>query len=77
MMAGVNRFYDEYYFRPRVVWRIVKEALWDSHERKRLYDEATSFLKLRSERWKWVRQGGDIEKPMVVVPGTSSASGND
>ena len=44
---------------------------------ERLYDEATSFLKLRSERWKWVRQGGDIEKPMVVVPGTSSASGND
>src|SRR5205823_10170059 len=24
MMDGVNRFYDEYYFRPRVVWRIVK-----------------------------------------------------
>src|SRR5215475_7548041 len=33
MMAGVNRFYDEYYFRPKVVWRIVREALWDSHER--------------------------------------------
>jgi radical SAM superfamily enzyme YgiQ (UPF0313 family) len=76
MMGGVNRFYDEYYFRPRVVWRIVREALWDSHERKRLYDEATSFLKLRSERWKWVRQGGDIDKPMIAVPGTS-ASGND
>jgi hopanoid biosynthesis associated radical SAM protein HpnJ len=77
MMGGVNRFYDEYYFRPRVVWRIVREALWDAHERKRLYQEATSFLKLRSERWKWVRQGGDIDKPMIVVPGTSSASGND
>ncbi len=77
MMGGVNRFYDEYYFRPKVVWRIVREALWDSHERKRLYHEATSFLKLRSERWKWVRQGGDIDKPMIVVPGTSSASGND
>jgi hopanoid biosynthesis associated radical SAM protein HpnJ len=75
MMRGVNQFYDEYYFRPRVVWRIVKEALWDSHERKRLYYEATSFLKLRSERWKWVNQGGDIEKPMIAVPGTSS--GND
>ena len=62
MMGGVNRFYDEYYFRPKVVWRIVKEALWDSHERKRLYHEATSFLKLRSERWKWVREGGDAEK---------------
>src|SRR5229473_2176868 len=77
MMAGVNRFYDEYYFRPRVVWRIVREALWDSNERKRLYHEAVDFLKLRSERWKWVREGGDIEKPMIAVPGTSSASGND
>src|SRR3974390_3787884 len=37
MMAGVNRFSDEYYFRPRVAWRIVREALWDSHERKRVY----------------------------------------
>jgi radical SAM superfamily enzyme YgiQ (UPF0313 family) len=77
MMGGVNRFYDEYYFRPRVVWRIVREALWDSNERKRLYHEATSFLKLRSERWKWVRQGGDAPKPMISVPETPSASGND
>src|SRR5215467_240050 len=77
MMAGVNRFYDEYYFRPRVVWRIVREALWDSHERKRLYHEATSFLKLRAERWKWVQQGGDAPKPMISVPETPSASGND
>jgi radical SAM superfamily enzyme YgiQ (UPF0313 family) len=74
MMDGVNRFYDDYYFRPKVVWRIVKEALWDSHERKRLYHEATSFLKLRSERWKWVREGGDQEKTMVVVPGSASAN---
>ena len=72
MMGGVNRFYDEYYFRPKVVWRIVKEALWDSHERKRLYHEATSFLKLRSERWKWVREGGDAEKPMVAVAGSGA-----
>ena len=62
MMAGVNRFYDEYYFRPKVVWRIVKEALWDSHERKRLYHEATDFLKLRAERLKWAREGGDSPK---------------
>jgi hypothetical protein len=35
------------------------------------------FLKLRSERWKWVREGGDAEKTMVAVPETPSASGND
>ena len=77
MMAAVNRFYDEYYFRPRVVWRIVREALWDSHERKRLYDEATSFLKLRAERWKWVRQGGDMAPPMISVPEAPPVSVND
>src|SRR6266481_3599429 len=77
MMAGVTRFYDEYYFRPKVVWRIVKEALWDSHERKRLYHEATDFLRLRAERLKWVQQGGDAPKTMVAVGGTSSANGND
>ena len=63
MMTGVNRFYDQYYFRPKVVWRIVKEALWDDYERKRLYHEANAFLKLRAERWKWARSGGDAAKP--------------
>ena len=76
MMDGVNRFYDQYYFRPRVVWRIVREALWDSHERKRLYYEAVEFLKLRAERLKWAQQGGDAPKTMISVPG-ASASGND
>ena len=56
MMAGVNRFYDEYYLRPRVAWRIVREALWDQFERQRLYHEAVDFLKLRAERWRWARQ---------------------
>ena len=55
MMAGVNRFYDAYYFRRRVVWRIVRKALWDSSERKRLYHEAVEFLRLRAERWKYAR----------------------
>ena len=73
MMSGVNRFYDEYYFRPKVVWRIVKEALWDGHERKRLYAEATEFLKLRAERLKWAREGGDVSKPIVSVPSTSGS----
>jgi len=55
----------------------VKEALWDSHERKRLYHEATDFLRLRAERLKWVQQGGDAPKTMVAMSGTSSAGGND
>jgi len=76
MMDGVNRFYDEYYFRPRVAWRIVREALWDSHERKRLYHEAVEFLRLRAERLKWARQGGDSPKTVVSMAGTSSGGNN-
>jgi hypothetical protein len=72
----VNRFYDEYYFRPRVAWRIVREALWDSHERKRLYHEAVEFLRLRAERLKWARQGGDSPKTVVSMAGTSSGGNN-
>ena len=55
MMASVNRFYDAYYFRGRVMWRIVRKALWDSSERKRLYGEAVEFLRLRAERWRYAR----------------------
>ena len=72
MLDGVNRFYDDYYFRPRVAWRIVREALWDSSERKRLYDEAVSFLKLRRERVKIARQGM-AKKPLVAVAAQSSS----
>jgi hopanoid biosynthesis associated radical SAM protein HpnJ len=60
MMAGMNRFYDEYYFRPRVIWRIVRTALWDSHERKRLYEAAVEYLRLRAERWRYVREGSEV-----------------
>jgi hypothetical protein len=49
-MGAVNRFYDEYYFRPRVVWRIVRDALWDADERRRLTHEAVEFLRLRADR---------------------------
>jgi hopanoid biosynthesis associated radical SAM protein HpnJ len=60
MMAGMNRFYDTYYFRPRVIWRIVRKALWDSHERKRLYEEAVEYLHVRTERWKYARNAAAV-----------------
>jgi hopanoid biosynthesis associated radical SAM protein HpnJ len=74
MMAAVNRFYDSYYFRPRVVWRIVRKALWDAHERKRLYHEAVEFLRLRAERWKYARRVS-ARTSAVAVPRTASRSG--
>ncbi len=39
-MSAVHRFYDEYYFRPKAVFRILRKAAFDSNDRKRLYKEA-------------------------------------
>ncbi len=74
MMASVNRFYDEYYFRPRVAWRIMRKALWDSNERKRLYHEAVQFLRLRGERWKFARKDPQ-ERSTLSAPAIDLASG--
>jgi hypothetical protein len=51
----VHRFYDEYYFRPKAAWRVVSKAIVN-RDLPRLYTEAKSFLKLRSERNKIVKQ---------------------
>jgi hopanoid biosynthesis associated radical SAM protein HpnJ len=75
MVEAVNRFYDSYYFRPRVAWRIVRDALWDSNERKRLYHEAVDFMKLRADRKKVARDRKGVDKKaMVAVPPMHSAA---
>jgi len=56
IMSSVHRFYDEYYFRPKAIYRILRKAMFDSNDRKRLYKEAKSFLKLRAARNKRVKQ---------------------
>src|SRR5579863_3933873 len=56
ILSAVHRFYDEYYFRPRAVFRILRKAVFDGHERKRLYKEAKTFLKLRSARNQLVKK---------------------
>src|SRR5438309_272367 len=50
VMEMVHKFYDEYYFRPKAVFRIVRKAVFNGEERQRLYKEAKSFMKLRSAR---------------------------
>jgi hopanoid biosynthesis associated radical SAM protein HpnJ len=55
VLESVHRFYDEYYFRPKAIFRIVRKAFFDSDERKRLYKEARTFLKVRSMRNKLVK----------------------
>jgi hopanoid biosynthesis associated radical SAM protein HpnJ len=65
IMDFVHRFYDEYYFRPRAVFRIVKKAIFKSEERKRLYKEARAFLKLRAQRQRWVSERRNQPGPPV------------
>jgi len=55
ILHSVHQFYDEYYFRPKAVFRILKKAAFNSHERKRLYKDARTFLKVRSMRNKLVK----------------------
>jgi hopanoid biosynthesis associated radical SAM protein HpnJ len=59
ILSAVHRFYDEYYFRPKAVFRILRKAAFDSNDRKRLYKEAKTFLKLRSARNKLVKSHHD------------------
>jgi len=55
ILSAVHRFYDEYYFRPKAAFRILKKAAFNANDRKRLYKEAKTFLKLRAARNKMVK----------------------
>jgi len=67
IMESVHRFYDEYYFRPKAIFRILKKAAFNSVERKRLYKDAKSFLKLRASRTKWVKDRRDSQDSTTSV----------
>ncbi len=71
-LDAVHRFYDEFYFRPKAVFRIVRKAVFDGTERKRLYKEAKSFMKLRAQRKKYV--AGRRQEPQQSVASTNAAN---
>ncbi len=56
LVDWVERFYGEYYFRPKAAWRIVRKAIFNNAERKRLYKEAREYLALRNKRKQFVRE---------------------
>src|SRR6266536_3588356 len=68
VLDSVHRFYDEYYFRPKAAYRILRKAVFDGSERKRLYKEARTFLKLRAQRHKWVEENRKEEEAPAVEP---------
>src|SRR5438309_8205934 len=69
ILSAVHRFYDEYYFRPKAVFRILRKAAFNSGDRKRLYKEAKTFLKVRSMRNKLVK-----DNARDAANGTSQAA---
>jgi hopanoid biosynthesis associated radical SAM protein HpnJ len=66
IMEAVHRFYDEYYFRPKAIYRILKKAVFNGEERRRLYKEAKAFMKLRAERNRYVRR--QRQETIVAAP---------
>jgi hopanoid biosynthesis associated radical SAM protein HpnJ len=66
ILDAVHRFYDEYYFRPKAAYRIVRKAIFNNADRKRLYKEARAFLKTRAMRHKWIKD--KREKDSAVTP---------
>ena len=50
IVKAVEDFYARYYFRPGVILRIVRRALFVGSERRRLYREAKEFFRLRAQR---------------------------
>ncbi len=68
VMEMVHRFYDEYYFRPKAIFRIVSKAMFHSEDRKRLYKEAKSFLKLRAARNRAVKESRSQQNTTISTP---------
>src|SRR5215469_3452643 len=69
LVEWVERFYGEYFFRPRVAWRIVRKAVFDGYERRRLYKEAREYMALRSKRKKFVADNrAGLASPISNLP---------
>ena len=54
LVEWVERFYGEYYFRPRVIWRVVRKAMFNANDRKRLTKEAREYMALRTKRKRFI-----------------------
>jgi hopanoid biosynthesis associated radical SAM protein HpnJ len=54
LVEAVEQFYGEYYFRPRVIWRVVRKAIFNTADRRRLTKEAREYMALRAKRKRFV-----------------------
>jgi hopanoid biosynthesis associated radical SAM protein HpnJ len=75
ILEAVHGFYDEYYFRPKAIARILKKAVFNNQERKRLYKEAKAFMTLRAARKKYVKEKRAARSSTPVPPTNGNGTG--
>ncbi|MGP8244740.1 MAG: B12-binding domain-containing radical SAM protein [Bryobacteraceae bacterium] len=69
LVDWVERFYGEYFFRPRVIWRIVSKAIFNNDERRRLTKEAREYMALRAKRKRFVADNTAKPAPVAASSG--------
>lgn len=69
LVEWVERFYGEYYFRPKVAFRLIRKAIFNNSERKRLYKEAREYMALRSKRKQFVKDQKQQQQPALSGSG--------
>ena len=69
VLEAVHRFYDEYYFRPKAVFRILRKAVFSNPSASASTRRQESFLKLRAQRHQWVKDRKD--DPPTVEPASA------
>lgn len=57
IIRSIADFYGRFYFRPRVILRILKKAVFTPGERKRLYNEAREFFQFRAQSREFLKPG--------------------
>ncbi len=73
LVDWVERFYGEYYFRPKAAWRVVKKAIVNN-DIPRLYKEAKEYMSLRAKRKQFVKD--QQRKSSGAAVGTATGMGD-
>ena len=67
LVDWVERFYGEFYFRPKVAFRLIRKAMFNGEDRRRLYKEAREYLALRSKRKQYVKDQNEQKDRAAVL----------
>ena len=71
LVEWVERFYSEYYFRPKAVWRVVSSAV-RNNDIPRLYKEAREYLFVSRGRKKFVKEQKEASAALRGAEGGAS-----